>query len=203
MTKLCTFKNFPKYLYRILNVYRYFALELCFASLDQLFLKENDPKKCRVSMPPKQEILLQLAKGLKYIHEMKLVHRDIKPGNVLICIDPGNQQVVMKWGDFGLSKQVNENGTFTMSEVKGTYNYFAPEILKLFDDGSFDDNDEKKRGTVKSDVFAEGLVFGYFVNDGVHPFGAIDHQIAVNLRTKRPISLPSKLILKPVIIHGL
>jgi serine/threonine-protein kinase/endoribonuclease IRE1 len=194
MTKLCTFKNFPKYLYRILNVYRYFALELCFASLDQLFLKENDPKKCRVSMPPKQEVFLQLAKGLKYIHEMKLVHRDIKPGNVLICIDPGNQQVVMKWGDFGLSKQVNENGTFTMSEVKGTYNYFAPEILKLFDDGSFDDNDEKKRGTVKSDVFAEGLVFSYFVNDGVHPFGASDHEIAVNLRTKRPINLPSKLI---------
>jgi serine/threonine-protein kinase/endoribonuclease IRE1 len=90
-----------------------------------------------------------------------------------------------------------------MSEVKGTYNYFAPEILKLLDDKRCTENNEKKRGTVKSDVFAEGLVFGYFVNDGVHPFGAIDHQIAVNLRTKRPISLPSKLILKPVIIHGL
>jgi serine/threonine-protein kinase/endoribonuclease IRE1 len=143
-------------------------------------------------MPPKQEILLQLAKGLKYIHEMKLVHRDITPQNVLIFIDPENQQVVMKWGDFGLSKQVNENGTFTMSEVKGTYNYFAPEILKLFDDGSFDDNDEKKRGTVKSDVFAEGLVFGYFVNDGIHPFGASSYQISVNIRTKGPINLPSK-----------
>ena len=147
-------------------------------------------------MPPKQEILLQLAKGLKYIHEMKLVHRDITPQNVLICIDSVIQQVVMKWGDFGLSKQVNERGTFTMSEVKGTYNYYAPEILKLIDEGSFDDNNEKKRGTVKSDVFGEGLVFGYFVNDGVHPFGASDHQIAVNVRTKRPISLPSKLILK-------
>jgi serine/threonine-protein kinase/endoribonuclease IRE1 len=147
-------------------------------------------------MPPKQEILLQLAKGLEYIHEMKLVHRDIKPQNVLIFIDPGNQQVVMKWGDFGLSKQVNERGTFTISQVKGTFNYYAPEILKLIDEGRSDDNDEKKRGTVKSDVFAEGLVFGYFVNDGVHPFGASDHQIAVNVRTKRPISLPSKLILE-------
>ena len=64
-------------------------------------------------MSPKQEILLQLAKGLEYIHNKKLIHRDIKPQNVLICIDPGNQQVVMKWGDFGLSKQVNERGTFT------------------------------------------------------------------------------------------
>jgi serine/threonine-protein kinase/endoribonuclease IRE1 len=177
-------------------MFRYFALELCHASLDQLFFKESDPKKCRVSMPPKQEVLLQLAKGLEYIHEMKLVHRDVKPQNVLIFIDPGNQQVVMKWGDFGLSKQVNERGTFTMSQVKGKYNYLAPEILKLIDEGSSDDNDEKKRGTVKSDVFAEGLVFGYLLNDGVHPFGASDHEIAVNLRTNRPINLPSKLILK-------
>ena len=123
---------------------------------------------------------------------MKLVHRDIKPQNVLIYIDPENQQVVMKWGDFGLSKQVNERGTYTMSEVKGTYNYFAPEILKLLDDKRCTENNEKKRGTVKSDVFAEGLVFGYFVNDGVHPFGVSDHQIAVNLRTNRPINLPSK-----------
>ena len=147
-------------------------------------------------MPPKQEILLQLAKGLKYIHEMKLVHRDITPQNVLIFIDPENQQVVMKWGDFGLSKQVNERGTFTMTNVTGKYNYLAPELLKLIDEGSFDDNDEKKRGTVKSDVFAEGLVFVYFVMDGVHPFGVSDHQIAVNVRTKRPINLPSKFILE-------
>jgi serine/threonine protein kinase len=86
--------------------------------------------------------------------------------------------------------------------VKGTFNYCAPEILKLIDEGSFGENDEKKRGTVKSDVFAEGLVFGYLFNDGVHPFGASDHQIAVNLRTKKPINLPSKLIYKkPVIIY--
>ena len=141
-------------------------------------------------MPPKQEVFLQLAKGLEYIHEMKLVHRDIKPGNVLIFIDPGNQQVVMKWGDFGLSKQVNERGTFTVSEVKGTYNYCAPEILKLMDEGNSNGNDERKRGTVKSDVFAEGLVFGYLVNDGVHPFGASDHQIAVNVRTKDQSTFP-------------
>ena len=83
-----------------------------------------------------------------------------------------------------------------MTNVTGKYNYLAPEILKLIDEGSFDDNDEKKRGTVKSDVFAEGLVFGYFVNDGVHPFGVSDYQIAVNVRTKRPINLPSKFILE-------
>jgi serine/threonine protein kinase len=102
----------------------------------------------------------------------------------------------MKWGDFGLSKQVNERGTYTMSEVKGTYNYYAPEILKLIDEESSNKYYEKKRGTVKSDVFAEGLVFGYFVMDGLHPFGASNYQISVNVRTKRTINLPSKLILE-------
>ena len=76
--------------------------------------------------------------------------------------------------------------------------WMAPELLEQLDDEETGITPvEKRRGTVKSDVFAQGLVFGYFVNDGVHPFGAVsDHQIAVNVRTKRPINLPSKFILE-------
>jgi serine/threonine-protein kinase/endoribonuclease IRE1 len=174
---------------------------LCDASLDRLFLKENDPKKYRCSMPPQTEVLLQLAKGLEYIHQMKYVHRDIKPENVLISLDSTTQRVVMKWADFGFSKQVNERGTYTMkSGVKGTYDYFAPEILKLLDEDQIaNDNEAKKRGTVKSDVFAEGLVFGYFLLGGVHPFGTLSHQIQNNLRTNEPTNLPGKSIIrKPI-----
>ncbi len=80
-------------------------------------------------MPTETEVLLQLAKGLEYIHQMGLVHRDIKPQNVLIRLDSATQEVVMKWADFGYSKQVNERGTFSMSCVRGTYDYFAPEPL--------------------------------------------------------------------------
>ncbi|XP_046438240.1 serine/threonine-protein kinase/endoribonuclease IRE1-like [Daphnia pulex] len=173
--------------------FKMFALELCDASLDQLFLKEKDPKKYSGPMPPQIEVLLQLAKGLEYIHQMGLVHRDIKPHNVLIRLDSTTQRVVMKWADFGLSKKVNERGTFTMSGVRGTHDYFAPEILKLLDDDQIaTDNEDKKRGTVQSDVFAEGLVFGYFLSRGVHPFGTTSHQIQNNLRTNEPANLPSK-----------
>ncbi|EFX82937.1 hypothetical protein DAPPUDRAFT_315977 [Daphnia pulex] len=167
------------------------ALELCDASLEKLFLKENDPNKYSGPMPPEIEVLLQLAKGLEYIHQMGLVHRDIKPQNVLISLDSTTQRVVMKWADFGLSKKVNERGTFTMTEVKGTHDYFAPEILKLLDDDQIaTGNEDKKRGTVKSDVFAEGLVFSYFISGGVHPFGTTSHQIQTNLRTNEPANLP-------------
>ncbi len=145
-------------------------------------------------MPPDTDVLIQLAKGLEYIHQMGLVHRDIKPQNVLISLDSTTQRVVMKWADFGFSKKVNENGTFTMSGVRGTYDYFAPEILKLLDEDQIaNDNEDKKRGTVKSDVFAEGLVFGYFLSGGVHPFGTTSHQIQTNLRTNKSANLPSKL----------
>jgi serine/threonine protein kinase len=170
--------------------FRYFALELCDASLDKLFLKE-DQKKYRGPMPPDTEVLLQLAKGLMYIHQMKYVHRDIKPENVLISLDSTTQQVKMKWADFGLSKQVNENGTYTMTDLKGTSNWVAPEILKLMNEASFDENEVKKRGTVKSDVFAEGLVFGYFLLGGVHLFGPQRDQIPLNIRTMEPTNLPS------------
>ncbi len=175
---------------------------MCDASLEKLFLKEDDPNKYRGPMPPETEVLLQLAKGLEHIHQKGLVHRDIKPQNVLIRSDSTTQQVMMKWADFGLSKQVNERGTFTMSGVKGTLDYFAPEILKLLDEDQIANDNEKKdikydkkkkRGTVKSDVFAEGLVFGYFLLGGVHPFGNTSHEIQTNLRTNKPANLPSKL----------
>ncbi len=144
-------------------------------------------------MPPDTDVLIQLAKGLEYIHQMGLVHRDIKPENVLISLDSTTRRVVMKWADFGLSKQVNERGTFTMTGVRGTYVYFAPELLKYLDEVSSNVNQIKKRGTVQSDVFAEGLVFGYFISGGVHPFGTTSHQIQINLRTNKSANLPSKL----------
>jgi serine/threonine-protein kinase/endoribonuclease IRE1 len=143
-------------------------------------------------MPPELYVLLQLAKGLEYIHQRGLVHRDIKPENVLILLNSTTKQVVMKWADFGFSKKVNERGSFSMSGVRGTYDYSAPEILKLLDEESSTGNEDKKRGTVKSDVFAEGLVFGYFISGGVHPFGTTSHQIQNNLRTNKPVNLPSK-----------
>ncbi len=144
-------------------------------------------------MPPEAEVLLQLAKGLEHIHKNGLVHRDIKPENVLIWVNPQTNQVLMKWADFGFSKQVNERGTFTMSGVRGTFNWLAPELLEILDDQSPAETEIQKRGTVKSDVFAEGLVFGYFLSKGVHPFGTSSYQIPTNVQKKRPTNLPGKL----------
>jgi serine/threonine-protein kinase/endoribonuclease IRE1 len=168
---------------------------LCSASLEKLFLSNDDPKKYRGPMPPTFDVLNQLALGLEYIHKSGLIHRDIKQENVLIWVNPENGQVLMKWSDFGLSKPVNDRGSCCMSGVRGTFDWLAPELLKLVDKGEVKEGEIEQRGTIKTDVFAEGLVFGCYLTDGLHPFGS-RFQIAANILTNNPVNLPSKNIYK-------
>ncbi|XP_046457050.1 death-associated protein kinase 1-like [Daphnia pulex] len=166
------------------KVFKYFALELCDASLDQLFLKDGHSKKYKgPPLPHHFTVLLQLASGLEHIHSKNLIHRDIKPENVLIHIG-SDETVTMKWADFGLSKPVNERGTFTLSGLRGTANWMAPELLN-----SFGDNEGPIRGTIRSDIFAEGLVLGYFLANGLHPFGSDDFKVASNIKKNKPVHL--------------
>ncbi len=147
-------------------------------------------------MPQSLTVLYQLAVGLEYIHKMGLVHRDLKPENVLIWEDPKRGDVLLKWADFGLSKPVNERGSYSMSWVRGTFDWLAPEILILFYDDELSQSESEttvKRGTIQSDVFSEGLVFGYFLLDGRHPFG-LRHQIQTHKLENKPVNLDSKLI---------
>jgi serine/threonine-protein kinase/endoribonuclease IRE1 len=178
------------------NISRYYVLELCNASLEKLFLTDDDPKKYSGPMPAVKDVLLQLAIGLEHIHNKGLVHRDLKPENVLIWVDPNTQKVIMKWADFGLSKRVNDKGSYSMqSGVKGTWYYLAPEIL-LEEHKSTSASgtiSTIKRGNIKSDVFAEGIVFGYFLLGGVHLFGS-GHHIQFNIIENEPPNLPSNSV---------
>jgi serine/threonine protein kinase len=159
-----------------------------------LFLKDTDPRKYQGSLSLSElDVLYQLATGLEFIHKMGLIHRDIKPENVLIWKDPKTKEVLLKWADFGLSKQVNERGTFTMSGIRGTYDWLAPEVLKLLDDEETSQFKTSGRGTVKSDVFVEGLVFGYYLLNGLHPFG-YRVKIQSNIFENNPVNLPSKYV---------
>jgi serine/threonine protein kinase len=165
-------------------------LELCAASLDQIFLDANHPQKYDgPNLPHHFTVFLQLAEGLEYIHSENLIHRDIKPGNVLIYVDPNTRQITMKLADFGLSKSVNERGSYTMkSGVKGTNTYLAPELLlKLMKI-----NETLGRGTVKSDVFALGLVFAYLLLKGHHLYGSNEIEIYNNIVANNQINIKSK-----------
>jgi serine/threonine protein kinase len=133
-----------------------------------------------------EDVLYQLALGLEYIHQMGFIHRDIKPENLLIKVNATNE-VSMKWAGFGTSKSANKRGTCSMSGVRGTYNYFAPEIFKMISEEVFENtNLESRTYSVKSDVFAEALVFGYYLSGGLHLFGS-RYDIPINIIKNNPV----------------
>ena len=179
---------------------RYYVMELCNASLDRLFLEETDPNKYRGPMPATQkDVCLQLAEGMAHIHKMGLIHRDVKPENVLIWVDSIREKVLMKWADFGLSKPVSERGTHSIScEFKGTKDWYALEICRMQSETTSSQSVEgenvanpiRPRGTVKSDVFSAGLVFGYYLSGGDHPFGSAVN-VLPNIIKNEPVNLPS------------
>lgn len=122
------------FIYRTMShVIRNFALELCQATLDKLFLDDNDPKKYRWpgSPPEDVDVLLQIAEGVAYIHGKKLIHRDLKPQNVLIWTD--NKEIVIKLADFGFTKKVNKKDKASMTgSVKGTKTWVIGYLLECW-----------------------------------------------------------------------
>jgi serine/threonine protein kinase len=143
--------------------------------------------------------------SINWLWDSGLIHRDLKPENVLIWENPANNnQVLMKWADFGLSKRVNERRSHSSySGVKGTCDWIDPELLQLLDDGDeihqFE-NEARKRGTIKSDVFSEGLVFGFYyflTGTYIHLFGSRFH-IQPNIISNQPVNLPSKWLVSNI-----
>ncbi len=79
------------------------------------------------------KILKDICLGLKDIHEKKIVHKDLKPENIFIGDDFN-----FKIGDFGISKQLNNDNMALTSNHSGTSNYMAPELIQDGKDGNYD-----------------------------------------------------------------
>jgi serine/threonine protein kinase len=154
------------------------VLELCAGTLTQCLAKEYKGPE----LPPDGIVLYQIANGMHYIHSQDLVHRDVKPDNILISM---TTPIQMKLSDFGFVKKTSHRGTFEQSGLKGTEKWMAPEILELMED---DNITELPHGTIQSDTFAAGCVFFYFLTRGKHPFGK-SYQIMMNILDNNPTEL--------------
>ncbi len=103
----------------------------------------------------KKKILLmkQIACGIAYLHEQDIVHRDIKPCNILVCGGQSPEEAVLKIADFGLARYLNPNAnTSAMSSVAGTESFKAPEFWRRGSNG-------KICYHRNVDTFAAGLTF--------------------------------------------
>ena len=101
----------------------------------------------------KIQLMKEIIAGIAFLHSKKIVHRDIKPGNILLKSTTPCGQIIVKLGDFGLSKFLDPNSnTSAMSSDVGTFIFKAPEFF------DFDESD-KVRYHTNVDVYSAGLTF--------------------------------------------
>ncbi|ELP84917.1 protein serine/threonine kinase, putative [Entamoeba invadens IP1] len=99
-----------------------------YGSLQDLIIKNRNNE---ISKGIRLKICLNAAKGIFYLHENGILHRDVKPDNILVFSLDINENVIAKLTDFGSSRNINmlmTNMTFTKGI--GTPVYMAPEVLK-------------------------------------------------------------------------
>ena len=84
-----------------------------------------DSAEFAVSPANKMKIAMGLCRGMAYLHEQGFVHRDMKPGNVLVT-----EQFETKVSDFGIAMSGgNQRKNNAETEFEGTIFYMAPEVL--------------------------------------------------------------------------
>ncbi len=97
-------------------------------------------------------VMKETAKGLHFLHKLRIAHRDIKPENILIQTKSGSPQV--KLTDFGVSKFHSEDATCSAMHTNlGTHTYKAPEFWNV------DQEDGSITYYKNVDVYALGLTY--------------------------------------------
>ena len=120
---------------------------------------------------------VEVAQGLAVAHERRMVHRDVKPQNVLI-----DSTGMAKLTDFGISRQLSEEGVTEEGRVVGTTDYVAPEQAM------------GKEVDPRSDIYSLGVVlFEMFTGDV--PFEA-ENQIGVAMKHVNE-ELPDVQMIRP------
>ncbi|XP_073416409.1 serine/threonine-protein kinase PLK1 [Dendrobates tinctorius] len=101
------------------NDFVYVVLELC----RRRSLLELHKRRKAVTEPEARYYLRQTIQGCQYLHTNKVIHRDLKLGNLFL-----NDDMEVKIGDFGLATKVEFDGE-RKKTLCGTPNYIAPEVL--------------------------------------------------------------------------
>jgi serine/threonine-protein kinase len=149
----------------------YLVMPLLHESLEDRLKREG-----KLPLTQAVGLALQVADGLQAAHRHGLVHRDVKPGNILLDTD-GQAQLT----DFGLAREMRRGARVVSQQPWGTPEYMAPEQLQ----GDVIDQ--------RADIYALGVVL-YELLTGKRPFdGQTAYDIAAHALTA-PLKPPSAYV---------
>jgi TolB-like protein/Flp pilus assembly protein TadD/predicted Ser/Thr protein kinase len=131
---------------------------------------EGSPLKGPLAAHDAIRLAIQIARALEEAHSKRILHRDLKPGNILVTV-----RGAAKLLDFGLAKLITDGDATQTMAVMGTPAYMSPEQV------------EAKPVDVRSDVFGFGVVL-YEMLSGRRPF---DNLAAVLRDRPAPLDSPA------------
>ncbi|MBO5183297.1 MAG: Stk1 family PASTA domain-containing Ser/Thr kinase [Bacilli bacterium] len=120
--------------------------------IDGKTLKQLIKRRGHLTVTEAIDIMLQLTDGLIAAHDSYIIHRDIKPQNIMILEDG-----MVKITDFGIAMAINAADLTQTNSVMGSVHYLPPEQAA------------GKGSTIKSDIYSLGILF-YEMLAGTMPF---------------------------------
>jgi len=122
------------------------------------------------------EIGAQACAGLDYAHRRGIIHRDVKPGNLMIVGGPvGGGEMTMKLTDFGIARAVEQTRITQVGSVVGTAAYLSPEQVR------------GEEATPATDVYALGVVLYQFLTGRLPYEGSTLAELAVRQQNEKPL----------------
>lgn len=131
--------------------------------IDGKTLKQLVQKRGALTVPEVVDIMAQLTDGLSQAHDAYIIHRDIKPQNIMI-LDNG----MIKITDFGIAMSMNATQLTQTNSVMGSVHYLPPEQAA------------GKGATIKSDIYSAGILM-YELLTGSVPFKG-DNAVEIALK---------------------
>ena len=142
-------------------------------------LKKLIQKRGALTLPEVRDIMLQLTDGLAHAHDAFIIHRDIKPQNIMI-LDNG----LVKITDFGIAVAMNATQLTQTNSVMGSVHYLPPEQAN------------GKSATIKGDIYSLGILMFELLTGSV-PFKG-DNAVEIAIKHMKD-KIPSVRKINPVI----
>lgn len=142
-------------------------------------MNEMIKRRKRITEPEAAYFMNQLLLAVRYMHDINVIHRDLKLGNLFL-----DKNMHIKVGDLGLATRVEDKDE-KRTTICGTPNYIAPEVIQ---------GDKDKRGhSFEVDIWSMGVIL-YTILIGKPPYEAKDVKATYQRILNNEYSFPPHIV---------